>query len=77
MIVFVDILKLLKEHGWTLYRLRKERQIGGGVIKRIQEKDSLSTNTIDTICRLCDCQPGDIMKYVKDDDTPGGEGERD
>lgn len=29
--------------------------------------DSISTNTVDTVCRLLKCQPGDIMEYVEID----------
>lgn len=26
-------------------------------------------STLDSICRILDCQPGDILKYVPDNDT--------
>lgn len=68
MIVFNDILKLLKDNGWSAYRLSKERIISNGTISRLRNRQSVSTDTIDTICRLCDCQPGDIMRYEKDGD---------
>lgn len=64
MIVFNDVLKRLSENGWSTYRLRKEKQISNGTIDRLRAKQSVSTDTIDTICRLCQCQPGDIISYV-------------
>lgn len=67
MIVFDDILKLLKDNGWSAYRLSKERIISNGTISRLRNRQSVSTDTIDTVCRLCDCQPGDIMRYEKDE----------
>ena len=66
MIVFCDILEKLSENGWSSYRLRKEKVISNGTIDRIRAGKSISTETIDKICSLCDCQPGEIMKYVKD-----------
>ena len=66
MIVFSDILKLLSENGWSTYRLRRENEIGSGTIDRIRKGQSISTDTVDTICRLCRCQPGDIMSYKED-----------
>lgn len=67
MIVFADIIGLLKQNGWSVYRLKKEKQMGGGVIERLRNRESITTNTIDTICRLCHCQPGDIITYESDD----------
>ena len=64
MIVFKDVLQMLSEHGWSAYRLCKERQISNGTIARLRHKQSVSTDTIDKVCELCDCQPGDIMRYV-------------
>ena len=64
MIVFANILKLLSDHGWSTYRLQKENQLPNGTIIRLRNKQPITTNTIDTICRLCSCQPGDILKYV-------------
>jgi len=68
MLVWANVLKLLSDHGWSSYRLQKERQISNGTIIRIRAGKHISTNTIDTICRLCNCQPGDIIKYVPDED---------
>lgn len=71
MIVFHGLLKKLSDSGWSTYRLQKERQISNGTISRIRAGQSVSTDTIDTICRLCGCQPGDLMSWV-----PGKEEER-
>ena len=63
MIVYSDVLKLLQENGWSAYRLVKEREMGNGTLARLRAGESVSTDTIDTICRLCHCQPGDILTY--------------
>lgn len=63
MIVFVDLLQLLKDNGWSTYQLRKEKIISNGTLMRIKKKQSISTETIGTICKLCHCQPGDLMHY--------------
>ena len=64
MIVFVDLLRLLSDHGWSTYRLQKERQISNGTIIQMRAGKHINTSTVDKICELCDCQPGDIMRYV-------------
>ena len=67
MIIFADVLKMLSDAGWSTYRLQKERKLGNGTISRLRAHESVSTDTIDIICDLCDCQPGDILKHVKAD----------
>lgn len=66
MIVFHSLLKRLSENGWSAARLQREHQISNGTIIRIRAGMSVSTETINTICRLCHCQPGDLMTYEED-----------
>lgn len=65
MIIFEDILGLLSRHGWSSYRLRKERVLPESTITRLRNNEPITTVTIDKICELCDCQPGDLMRYVR------------
>ena len=67
MIIFKDILKKLSAAGWSTYRLLKERQLPNSVISRLRHGDTITTNTVDTICRLLHCQPNDIMEYIEVD----------
>ena len=67
MIVYHNILGRLSEAGWSTYRLYKEKQLPNSVIGRLRNGDPITTTTIDTLCRLLDCQPGDLMRYVPDD----------
>ena len=63
MIVYQNILKKLSDHGWTTYRLVKEKQLGNGTINRIRNGESISTDTLGKLCELCDCQPNDLLRY--------------
>lgn len=65
-IVYNDILKQLSESGWSTYRMAKEHLLSPSTIDRIRNDLPINTTTIDTICRLCHCQPGDILSYVPD-----------
>lgn len=69
MIVFVDLLRLLAENGWSTYRLAKENIVANSTIGRLRAGAPVNTRTIDTICRLCHCQPGDLMRWVPDDQS--------
>lgn len=65
LIVFHNILEKLSEHGWSQYRLIKENQLGNSTVQRLRFGKPINTETIDKVCELCDCQPGDIMHYEK------------
>ena len=63
----VDILKELKEKDYTSYRLRKDKLIGESQIQKIRKGEIASKETLNTICKLFQCQPGDILEYVEDE----------
>lgn len=62
----IDVLSELKKNGYSTYRLRKERILGEATIQKIRQGELVSWDNISTICRLLNCQPGDIVKYSKD-----------
>lgn len=63
----VDVLKELKEKDYTSYRLRKDKLIGESQIQKIRKGEIASKETLNTICKLLQCQPGDILEYVEDE----------
>jgi putative transcriptional regulator len=68
MIVYkMDILAALKEAGYNTNRLRKEKLLAEGVIQSLREGKYIALQNIDKICALLDCQPADLIEYVKDD----------
>lgn len=67
MIVFMDIMQQLADAGWTSYRLRMEKILPEGTITRLRKSQPITTSTIDTLCRLIGCQPGDLIRFVPDD----------
>lgn len=63
MIVFVNILERLADSGWTSYQLRKHHVLPEGTLTRLRNGQSITLSTVDKICELCGCQPGDILRY--------------
>jgi putative transcriptional regulator len=58
---------LLKEKGYTTYKIRKGNIIGQGTLTAIKNgTGGLDAKTISKLCALLDCQPGDIMEFVPD-----------
>lgn len=63
----IDVLKALKDAGYNTSRLRKEKIMGEATIQKIRENQLASWATIDTICTLLNCDVGDIVEHVKED----------
>ena len=62
----IDILAALKESGYNTNTLRKEKLLSEGVIQALRENKYISLQNVSKICELLNCQPGDLMEYVKD-----------
>ena len=39
-------------------------------ILKNQKAKAIKLSTLNAICQFLDCQPGDILEYVPDDETP-------
>lgn len=70
----VNVLQALKDKGFNTGRLRKEKLIAEATIQALRGGKPISWANISNICRLLDCQPGDILEYVPDE---GGEDKAD
>ena len=63
------LFKLLKEKGFSSYRIRKENLISQASLTKMKNgTGNIDTRTIERLCNLLNCQPGDIMEYVDEDD---------
>ena len=66
-IVYEKLFALLKEKGYSTYRIRQEKLIGQGTLTAIKNgTGGLDSKTIATLCEVLECQPGDLMEYVKE-----------
>ena len=63
----IDILEALKEKGYSSYTLRKENILSQSTIQKLREGKGLAWDNIERLCSLLDCQPGDLIEYVKED----------
>lgn len=60
----LDVLDALKKAGYTTYRLRTEKIIGERVVQQLRQGELVSWKTIETICSILNCQPGDLVEYA-------------
>lgn len=69
----IDILSELKRKGYSSYVLMNkekmgENYIGQRQIQQIRNGEIVSNAVLNKLCKLLNCQPGDIMEYVEDEE---------
>lgn len=63
----IDVLAALKNSGYTSYRIRQEKLIGEAQMQKIRNGEMASKETLNKICEMLNCQPGDLMEWVPDE----------
>ena len=62
----IDILSELKKRGYSQNRIRCEKLIGQSYLTQLRHGELVSWKTIETLCQLLNCQPGDLIEYIDD-----------
>lgn len=66
MISYEPLERTMKERGITSYQLEK-RGFSRATYYSIKKGNSISTNTINQLCRILQCEVSDIIKYIEED----------
>jgi len=66
-ISYEPLWKTMEKKEATTYTLRYKGQISGATVQRLQRGESVSTNTIDSICKLLNCRVEDVIIYLDDE----------
>ena len=64
MISYEKLWETMKNRGITQYALIKTYHVSPGQITRLKRNESVSTNTIETFCRILNCRVEEIMEYI-------------
>lgn len=64
----IDVLAELRKKGYTQNRIRDEKLIGQSYLTQLRHGELVSWKTLDTICKLLECQPGDIIEFVESEE---------
>lgn len=59
----IDIVQALAERGHTWSSLKKSKLIGQGTLQKLSRGELISLKSLETICRLLDMQPGELIEY--------------
>lgn len=63
------LFALLKEQGISTYKIRKENLISQAALTKMKNGEgNIDTRTLERICALLHCQPGDLLEYVSESD---------
>lgn len=62
MITYEKLWKMMQEKSVSQYRLHAEG-ISNSTLTRLRRNESVNTETIDKLCRILECDVGDIMEY--------------
>lgn len=61
-----DVVAALKSKGYTTYKIRQEKLLSESTIQKLRDGKGVAWENIETICRLLECQPGDLLQYTED-----------
>lgn len=57
---------LMEEKGIKKIDLRNTYKLNPKTVDSLSKNKSVTVDTIMQLCEILDCQPGDLMEYVKD-----------
>ncbi len=66
MIFKFDVLKALKDKGYTTYRIRTDKILSESTVQKLRKWKPLSWENIETLCKLLNVQPGELLEYKPD-----------
>lgn len=62
----IDVLAALKEKGYNTNYIRNKKLFSQSTLQKFRTQQGVSWENLETLCRLLDCQPGDLMEYIKE-----------
>lgn len=74
-IVYDKMIKKFDDAGLNSYKIKKDKIIGTVTYQKIRHGGDIDTRTIARMCKFFDCQPGDLLDYVPDDEADKEESE--
>lgn len=66
MIRYDKLFGLLAEQGLSYTTFLRANGFYSATTTKLKKNQTITTETINKLCQLLHCQPGDIMEYVED-----------
>ena len=68
MISYAPLWKTMAQRGATTYTLQVKGEISSSTVRRLKANQSVSTNTLDALCKILDCSLDGIMEYLPEEE---------
>ena len=69
MISYAPLWRTMAERSATTYTLQVKGQISSSTIRRMKAGESVSTNTLDALCKILQCDLQDVVEYLPENNT--------
>ena len=66
MIKYKNILEQLNAAGYSLQRIRQENLLSQSVLTRIRSNKPVTTETLDKLCHILQCDISDLIEFHSD-----------
>lgn len=71
LISYAPLWETMKKKGVSTYVLRNKGgfdSIGGATMLRLQAGESVSTNTINSLCKILNCKIEEVVQYIPEEE---------
>ncbi len=66
MISYAPLWETMQKRGATTYTLKVKGGVSSSTIRRLKAGESVSTNTLEALCKILDCTLQDVVEYLLD-----------
>lgn len=66
MIVYKDVIGKLKAAGYNSGQIMSRKLLPQTTMDALRHNRPITLRSVDTICSLLKCQPGDLLEYIED-----------
>ena len=66
MISYAPLWETMKKRSATTYTLQVKGGISSSTIRRLKAGESVSTNTLEALCKILVCELQDLVEYLPD-----------
>ena len=63
----IALLQSQKDKGLSSYKLRQEKILSESTLQKLRKRQAVSWENLETLCMLLECQPSDLIEYVKEE----------
>lgn len=67
MLSYAPLWETMKKQSATTYTLQVKGQVSSSTIRRMKAGESVSTNTIDALCKLLDCSIHEVIQFIPEE----------